>query len=63
MRLPKYFEEPLRAPKGDPEYFGGPIPWIMISDVPRQAGKYLWETKEGVTAAGAGSRVDSLRAA
>ncbi len=40
-------------PKGDPRYFGGPIPWIMISDVTRQPGKYLYETREGVTEAGA----------
>jgi type I restriction enzyme, S subunit len=40
-------------PKGDPRYFGGPIPWIMISDVTRQRGKYLFETREGVTEAGA----------
>jgi type I restriction enzyme, S subunit len=40
-------------PKGDPRYFGGPIPWIMISDVTRQPGKYLYETREGVTQAGA----------
>ena len=40
-------------PKGDPRYFGGPIPWIKISDVTRQPGKYLFETKEGVTEAGA----------
>jgi type I restriction enzyme, S subunit len=40
-------------PKGDPRYFGGPIPWIMISDVTRQLGKYLFETREGVTDAGA----------
>src|ERR1041385_5408247 len=40
-------------PKGDPRYFGGPIPWIMISDVTRQPGKYLFTTREGVTSAGA----------
>src|SRR6266850_3747752 len=40
-------------PKGDPRYFGGPIPWIMISDLSRQPGKYLFTTNEGVTEAGA----------
>lgn len=41
-------------PKGDPRYFGGPIPWISIADVTAAEGKYLERTKEGVTAAGAG---------
>jgi type I restriction enzyme, S subunit len=41
-------------PKGDPRYFGGEIPWIMIADVTRQPGKYLYKTREGVTKAGAG---------
>jgi len=40
-------------PKGDPRYFGGDIPWIMISDVSKEPGKYLTQTKEGVTPAGA----------
>jgi type I restriction enzyme, S subunit len=40
-------------PKGDPRYFGGTIPWIMIADVTRQPGKYLHDTREGVTEAGA----------
>ena len=40
-------------PKGDPRYFGGSIPWIMISDLSRQPGKYLFTTNEGVTEAGA----------
>ena len=40
-------------PKGDPRYFGGAIPWIMISDITRQPGKYLYGTKQGVTEAGA----------
>src|SRR5579871_5009332 len=39
-------------PKGDPRYFGGDIPWIMIADVTRQPGKYLYRTREGVTKAG-----------
>jgi type I restriction enzyme, S subunit len=34
-------------------YFGGPIPWIAISDGTREAGKYLTQTKEGLTPAGA----------
>lgn len=40
-------------PKGDPRYFGGTIPWIMISDVSREPGKYLTITREGVTDQGA----------
>lgn len=40
-------------PKGDPRYFGGDVPWIMIADVTRQPGKYLYKTREGVTEAGA----------
>ena len=40
-------------PKGDPRYFNGPIPWIMISDVSREPGKYLTKTREGVTEEGA----------
>ncbi len=40
-------------PKGDPRYFGGPIPWITIRDVSAMQGKYLLRTKEGVTEAGA----------
>lgn len=40
-------------PKGDPKYFGGDIPWIMIADVTRQPGKYLYKTREAVTSAGA----------
>ena len=39
-------------PKGDPLYFGGSIPWIMISDATRNKGKFLKETKEGLTEAG-----------
>src|SRR5690349_7604103 len=40
-------------PKGDPKYFGGSIPWIMISDITRQPGKYLSATRETVTDEGA----------
>ena len=40
-------------PKGDPRYFGGTIPWVMISDVTREPGKYLSKTREGVTPEGA----------
>jgi type I restriction enzyme S subunit len=39
-------------PKGDPLYFGGSIPWIMISDATRNKGKFLKETKQGLTEAG-----------
>lgn len=40
-------------PKGDPRYFGGDIPWVMIADVTKQPGKYLSKTREGVTPEGA----------
>ena len=40
-------------PKGDPRYFGGKIPWIMIADVTKEKGKYLTETREHVTEEGA----------
>ncbi len=36
-------------PKGDPRFFGGRIPWIMISDVTRDPGKYLEYTRETLT--------------
>ena len=39
-------------PKGNPLYFDGPIPWIMISDATRNKGKFLIETKEGLKEAG-----------
>ena len=40
-------------PKGDPRFFGGNIPWIMISDVSRVKGKYLEKTRDSVTVEGA----------
>lgn len=40
-------------PKGDPRYFGGNIPWIMISDISREKGKFLTQTKDHVTETGA----------
>ena len=39
-------------PKGDPRYFGGNIPWIMISDITREKGKFLSITKDHVTEEG-----------
>lgn len=39
-------------PKGDSRYFGGNIPWIMISDISREKGKYISKTKDTVTEAG-----------
>lgn len=39
-------------PKGDPRYFGGSIPWIMIADVSKERGKYLTKTRESVTELG-----------
>jgi type I restriction enzyme S subunit len=40
-------------PKGDPRYFGGNIPWIMISDTSKENGKYISKTKDTVTEVGA----------
>ena len=40
-------------PKGDPRFFGGPIPWISIADVTAEPSPYLHHTKEGVTPEGA----------
>lgn len=40
-------------PKGDPKYFGGSIPWIMISDATGNPGKYIYTTQETVTQEGA----------
>ena len=40
-------------PKGDPRYFGGSIPWVKISDITKVPGKYIYETKDHVTEAGA----------
>lgn len=36
-------------PKGDPKYFGGNIPWIKISDVTKDEGKFLKKTTETLT--------------
>ncbi|QLH04210.1 hypothetical protein C5F49_01955 [Nitrosopumilus oxyclinae] len=40
-------------PKGDPRYFGGTIPWIMIRDISKEKGKFLTKTKDTVTEEGA----------
>ena len=40
-------------PKGDPRYFGGHIPWIMISDATNSSGQYIQTTRETVTEEGA----------
>lgn len=40
-------------PKGNPKYFGGDIPWIMISDISKEEGKYISETRDTVTNEGA----------
>lgn len=40
-------------PKGDPRYFGGDIPWIMISDISKEAGKFISKTRDKVTEEGA----------
>ena len=40
-------------PKGNPKYFGGNIPWIMIADVTRAKGKYITSTRDTVTEEGA----------
>jgi type I restriction enzyme S subunit len=39
-------------PKGDPRYFGGEIPWVLISDVTKARGRFLTRTAETVTDAG-----------
>jgi len=39
-------------PKGNPKYFGGTIPWIKISDVTREEGKFLTTTVDTVTPEG-----------
>lgn len=39
-------------PKGDPRYFGGNIPWIMIRDISREKGKFITKTKDHVTKTG-----------
>lgn len=40
-------------PKGDPRYFGGSIPWIMISDISKEKGKFISRTRDTVTEDGA----------
>lgn len=40
-------------PMGNPKYFGGSIPWIRISDVTNEEGKYLTKTIDTVTSDGA----------
>ncbi len=39
-------------PKGDPKYYGGTIPWIKISDITSEEGKYLTKTVDTVTPEG-----------
>jgi len=39
-------------PKGDPRFFGGEIPWIMISDVTKSKGKFISRTRDTVTEEG-----------
>ncbi|GAB3352897.1 restriction endonuclease subunit S [Modestobacter lapidis] len=39
-------------PAGDPRYFGGPIPWLKISDITASPGLTVSHIKEGVTEAG-----------
>jgi len=40
-------------PKGDSRYFGGNIPWIKISDITKEKGKYISTTRDHVTEEGA----------
>lgn len=40
-------------PKGDPKYFGGYIPWIMIADASNSPDRYINSTRETVTEEGA----------
>lgn len=39
-------------PAGDPRYFGGPIPWLKISDITASPGRFVHRVKEGVTTEG-----------
>jgi type I restriction enzyme S subunit len=39
-------------PAGDPRFFGGPIPWITVGEVTKDAGKYLTQTETGLTVEG-----------
>lgn len=41
-------------PAGDPKYFNGhDVPWITVAEVTKGEGKYIYETKEYLTFAGA----------
>lgn len=40
-------------PKGDSRYFRGNIPWIMISDISKEKGKFISKTRDTVTEEGA----------
>lgn len=39
-------------PAGDSRFFGGPIPWITVGEITKDAGKYLTETATGLTEEG-----------
>ena len=39
-------------PAGDPQYFGGGIPWITVGEITKDRDKYLTTTTEGLTELG-----------
>ena len=40
-------------PAGDPQFFGGPIPWITVREITKDQEKYLTNTEAGLTEGGA----------
>lgn len=52
-RIPSALRGASPRPKGDPRYFGRKIPWIMISDISKEHGRYISKTKDTVTEEGA----------
>jgi type I restriction enzyme, S subunit len=39
-------------PAGDPQFFGGSIPWITVGEITKDSRKYLTETRMGLTEEG-----------
>lgn len=50
--LVRVFRGASPRPAGDPRFFGGPIPWLLISDVTKDSDRLLRGTRTGVTEAG-----------